>query len=48
LFKGLPVRGQRTHTNRQTAKNLKPLPIKKLEEVVITKKGKNKQKNKKK
>jgi len=48
LFKGLPVRGQRTHTNRQTARNLKPISIKKLEvEVIINKKGKNKQKIKK-
>lgn len=30
LFKGLPVHGQRTHTNRQNARNLKPVIFKKL------------------
>lgn len=29
LFKGLPVHGQRTHTNRQNARNLKPSIFKK-------------------
>jgi len=49
LFRGLPVRGQRTHTNRQTARKLKPISIKKLEmEVVVKKKVKGKQKNVKK
>lgn len=31
LSKGLPVRGQRTHTNRQNARNLRPLFFKKSE-----------------
>jgi len=49
LFRGLPVRGQRTHTNRQTARKLKPISSKKSDiEVVVTKKTKGKQKNLKK
>lgn len=45
LFKGLPVRGQRTQTNRQNARNLKPNLNKKLD-FNILKKSDNKQKNK--
>jgi len=36
LFRGLPVRGQRTHTNRQTARKLKPISIKRLEVEVVS------------
>lgn len=43
LFKGLPVRGQRTHTNRQNARNLKPIIFKKLiDNTVNVKKKKRK------
>lgn len=48
LMKGLPVRGQRTHTNRQSARRLKNYFLRKEEVVVIPvgkqkdqKKGKN-------
>ena len=44
LSKGLPVRGQRTHSNRQSARNLRPLLIKK-EETVINEVSKTKGKN---
>ena len=50
LVKGLPVRGQRTHTNRQNARKLKPLLIKREETIEITNmkssKGKGKGKGK--
>jgi len=45
LFKGLPVRGQRTHTNRQTARKLKPMSLKKEDNEVVIKKFNNKQRN---
>lgn len=48
LFKGLPVRGQRTHTNRQTARKLKPISLKKEDDNIILKKSDNKRKNLKK
>jgi small subunit ribosomal protein S13 len=46
LFKGLPVRGQRTQTNKQNARNLKPIMTKKIE--ISTAKNIKKKKNKKK
>ena len=51
LSRGLPVRGQRTRTNRQSARRLKPLFLK-VEEPIITSgkqkdfKGNNKNQNK--
>lgn len=48
LFKGLPVRGQRTHTNRQTARKLKPVSIQKIETEKVVLKKENKKLNVKK
>jgi len=42
LFKGLPVHGQRTHTNRQNSRNLKPLIFKKMINTTIEVKKKKK------
>ena len=47
LLKGLPVRGQRTHTNRQSARRLKPFFLKKEEVVTITVSKKDQAKGKK-
>lgn len=48
LLKGLPVRGQRTQSNRQNARKLRPLLVKKDEVIVpvFTKPVKGKDKNK--
>lgn len=48
LLKGLPVRGQRTQSNRQNARKLRPLLVKKDEVIipVISKSSKGKDKNK--
>lgn len=48
LLKGLPVRGQRTQSNRQNARNLRP-PLVKKDEVmtsIVMKSSKNKVKDK--
>lgn len=44
LMKGLPVRGQRTHTNRQSARRLKNFFLKKEEIVVMQTNNKKGQK----
>ena len=53
LFKGLAIRGQRTHSNCKTLKRTKPLISKKFEfilkkPVVVNEKGKHKNKGKEK
>lgn len=48
LSKGLPVRGQRTQTNRRNARNLKPIFNKNLEFKVTKKTDEKKKKNRKK
>jgi len=47
LWKGLPVRGQRTQSNRQNARKLRPLLVKKDEIIVpiVTKSSKGKDKS---
>lgn len=42
IFKGLPIRGQRTHSNSSTPKRLKPIIPKKLESLISVKKVNNK------
>jgi small subunit ribosomal protein S13 len=49
LLKGLPVRGQRTQSNRQNARKLRPLLVKKDEIIapIVIKSSKGKDKSKK-